>query len=321
MIFRTSEENHNGHPLKVGEDKEEQTKEFFDKKNSDKKPKKSKNKSVINDTKSKKQYEKLKDIMKNDVKKLQDPVILKEVFGHHVNTRSRDKYNDFIFKTESGPGREKVIKQTNDIDKFYLDKDFVKFDKGFDKLIKEYGVEDYFKEKQILAEAYNDHMKEVIKDKSHKIYRYVHRKEIFDILKTGLIKEIDDGETKPDEGMPNTLSPAYKSWTLDKKHKLVSEFRLETAIGDYDFQVMKATAYPRKEKTLKDGQYIDPDELEQQELRLEIGDGIPIKKDTLLRVPKDFFSNMNKYLKGIYYPEEQILDNIKKSGLTVKVDE
>ena len=315
MIFKTSK-NHDEHLPKVGEDKE-QAKEYFDKLNK-KSSKNKKEKSVIKD--AKKQYDKLRIIIKEHLKDTDLNDRLEEIFGYPVNLSETTFCRPYEKITEYEK-RLEVLREADKIQDMYRNSD-KKADKAFEKYIKKHGEERDLNAKKIIAEAYNDHMTDMIKDKSRKIYRHVHQKEIFDILKTGMIKQLDEGETNPDEGVPNTQSPPFKSWTLDKKHlHKYQRFRLESTIGDYNFQILKATTYPRFEKTLKDGQTVYKDNLIQQELRLEIGDGIPIKKNTLLIVPADFFSNMNKYLEDTTYKEQQILEYIKKLGLTVKVDE
>ena len=307
MIFRASK-NHNEHPPKAGEDKE-QPKEFFDKKNGDKKPdKKPKDKSVINDPKSKNQFDKVRGIMKENIRKVNKPYILNDVFGYNLSLDlgsiaaviSNDDLDDHEYR--------QAKKRSKELEGILKTGDHEKLDQEFDKAVKEFDHKGRMKDRQIIAEAYNDYMEEETRDKSRKIYRFVHPVEVFDMLKTGLFKEIRKKKKSSASNTSNmyvlrSQSPPHKCWTIDKKHFYSDRgFRLESTIGDYDFQVLKATAYPRLEKTLKDGQQVDSFSLKEQELRLEIGKGTPIKK--YLRIPKYFFSEMSKHLKGTDYTEE-----------------
>ena len=286
-----------GHRVLIpeGREKGEYVKEYFEKLNKKNKSEK----PFLKDAKSKKQYKKIMDYMKDDIKQFKFQS-MDDIFGFDLHLDNTDFLEDYVPETDD----DEQINKYGTFYKFYREGNHEKSDKELDKISKKKKTEKFLKAKKIIAQAYNDYMEEATKDKSRKVYRHIHSEEFFDIMESGQFREKDYDDRL------YFLSPPFKSWTLDEDHKYagrLDNFSIETTLDNYDFKVVKASAYPRRQKTIKDGQYVRLYDLEQKEIRVEVGKGLEAKKNMIFHVPKGFLSKLDKAKSEL----------IKKSGFKI----
>lgn len=281
------------------------------------------------DAKSQKKYKQVKEAIKNDIYKLEETDFTSKIFGYPFDPRA-DGTAQVILDDNRKDLKEwkKADKEHEHLDQLYYDaanrrtKTLEEYDRAFDKAVERFDHKGRMKDRQILADAYNDYMEETIKDKSTPIYRFVEPVEAIEILEKG---RFYPSTQKTRSSYFVQGEPDHKSWTLNRWHRYATTgtIRLEATVGDYDFKILKATPYPRLGKSMEAGQSTDMNGLGQKELRHKIGNGVKVKNLTI-HLPKDFFEELGY---GINMPdkpgytEEYIKQLIEDSHITVKTDD
>ena len=302
-------------PVKLEEGKTvgESIKSHFKKVNE----KKSKEKSEkYSDSKSMGKYNAVQVVMKTGIEDLADHDITSTIFGEDFELFA-DPFSVLTKGHEEDSEKlRKAYKRVAEIsDNYEYGTNFEETDKEFDKAVKEFDVKGAMKNRRIVSDAYNDHMEEEMQKKDAPIYRFVDVGEIKDILETKKFR--DSYQDVRERKITSVEPPAPKCWTINKKHALrMSGIRIQAKRGDYDFKILKSTAYPRYTKSIKHGQNIKPTGLAQKELRLKVGEGLDITNGlTIQHLPKVFYDYMEK-TQG--YTKEDVQKLIKESGFTIE---